>query len=134
MEIESGTRAKLIYGIASSMLILGLLLNYFNLGTSNFAGFSSVGNWLIYVAFVGLMLGTVIAISKKKRTVDERMEFVAAKALRITFLSLLITSFITMTIDGIREITIPYHMFMSYLICGLLIIYFVTYKILLRFY
>lgn len=62
------------------------------------------------------------------------MEFVAAKALRITFLSLLITSFITMVIDGIKAITIPYHMFMSYLICGLLIIYLVTYKILLRFY
>ncbi|RLG25912.1 hypothetical protein DRN85_04465 [Methanosarcinales archaeon] len=134
MEIESGTRAKLMYGIASSMLILGLLLNYFNLGTSNFAGFSSVGNWLIYLAFVGLMISTVIALSKKRRAVDERMEFISTKALRITFLSLFVASFIIMIIDGIKAITIPYHMFMSYLVCGLLIIYFITYKILLRFY
>jgi len=134
MEIESGTRAKLMYGIASSMLILGLLLNYFNLGTSNFAGFSSVGNWLIYLAFVGLMISTVIALSKKRRAVDERMEFISTKALRITFLSLFVASFIIVIIDGIKAITIPYHMFMSYLVCGLLIIYFITYKILLRFY
>jgi len=134
MEIESGTRAKLMYGIASSMLILGLLLNYFNLGTSNFAGFSSVGNWLIYLAFVGLMISTVIALSKKRRSVDERMEFISTKALRITFLSLFVASFIIVIIDGIKAITIPYHMFMSYLVCGLLIIYFITYKILLRFY
>jgi hypothetical protein len=52
------------------------------------------------------------------------MQFVATKAMRLTFLCLIITAFIIMVIDGIRPIVIPYYMFMSYLISGLLAVYY----------
>lgn len=132
--MENKTRVMIMYAIALAMLILGLLLDYFKIGSPNFQIFGSVGNWLIYIGFVGLIIATVrlIFISKKKKAVDERMEFVATKALRITFLSLIIGAFIIMIIDGIKTITISYHMFMSYLVCIILVIYFIAYKILLK--
>ncbi|MBU1135913.1 MAG: hypothetical protein KJ559_00165 [Nanoarchaeota archaeon] len=135
MEMENKTRVTIMYAIALVAFILGLLFNYFKIGSPHFQTFGSVGNWLIYLGFVGLIIATVrlIFVSKKKTT-DERMEFVATKALRISFLSLIIGAFIIMIIDGIKTITIPYHMFMSYLVCGLLLIYIIAYKILLKFY
>lgn len=134
--MENKTRVTIMYAIALVALTLGLLFDYFKIGSPTFQIFGSVGNWLIYTGFIGLIIATVrlIFVSKKKKTIDERMEFVATKALRISFLSLIIGAFIIMIIDGIKTITIPYHIFMSYLVCGLLLIYIVAYKILLKFY
>jgi len=132
--MENKTRAKIMYGFAIVMLVMGLLFNYFNLGSSNFQIYGSVGNWLIYLGFVGLIIATVRAISRKRKTVDERMEFIATKSLRISFLFLIGLSFIVMIIDGIKTITISYHIFMSYLVSAMLMVYFIAYKILLKFY
>jgi len=93
-----------------------------------------VGTYFIFAGFVGLIGATLTEIMRRDRTVDERMQFVATKAMRLTFLCLIITAFITMVIDGIRPITIPYHMFMSYLVSGILAVYYISYKILLRLY
>lgn len=62
------------------------------------------------------------------------MEFIVAKADRITFLCLFLVAFVIMIFDGIRPITTPYYLFMSYLVCGLLLVYISSYKILSRFY
>lgn len=136
MEMKNKTRVTIMYSIAVVWIMLGLLLNHFNLGSSDFQIYGSVGNWLIYIGFIGLIIATVrlIFISKKRKTVDERMYFVAAKALRIAFLCLFIVAFIIMIIDGIKPITTPYHLFISYLVCIILIVYIISYKILLRFY
>ena len=126
----------MMYSIALVWIMLGLLFNHFNLGVSNFQIYGSVGNWLVYIGFIGLIIATVklIFIAKKRKTIDERMEFVATKANRVTFLCLIIAAFVIMIIDGIKPITMPYHLFMSYLVCGILIVYFISYKVLLRFY
>jgi O-antigen/teichoic acid export membrane protein len=123
-----------MYAFALICIMAGLLFNYFNIGNSNFQIYGSVGNWLVNIGFVGLIIATVRLLARKKQNKgDERMEFVATKALRITFLFLIIGAFILIIFDGIKTITLPYHLFMSYLICVLLIIYFVTYKLLLRY-
>ena len=121
------------YGFALIVLVLGLLLSYFKIGNT-FLGFSSVGTWLIYIGFIMLAIITLQFFSNKKRIVDERMIFIANKAMRFTLLSLIIIAFIIIVIDGVNTITIPYHLFMAYLICLLLIIYVISYKILLRKY
>jgi len=77
---------------------------------------------------------TLQVISKKKRLVDERMEFVASKASRITFIIIILAAFIIMVIDGLKPIVVPYSYFMSYFICGIVLANLVSYKILLRFY
>jgi len=119
------------YGFALSLVVAGLLLAYLNIGTE-FLGFASVGTWMIYVGFVMMAVVTLQTITKKKRVVDERMEFVAAKAGRVTFIAIILTAFIVMILDGIRPISIAYSYFMSYFICGILLVYLVSYRILLR--
>lgn len=133
MENKTKLKQGIRYGFAVIVIIIGLILNYANLGGS-FLGFSSIGSWLIYIGFVMIAIVSLQVILNKKRVVDERMVFVADKANRIAFLALIIAAFVIMIIDGIRPITIPYHMFMAYLVCGILVVYVIAYKILLRYY
>jgi len=121
------------YGFAVILIMTGLLTLHYNIG-NEFLGFSSVGTWLIYVGFIMLAIITLQLISNKKRIVDERMQFIATKAARITFIAIILTAFIIMVVDGIKEITISYSYFMSYFICGIILIYLISYKILLRYY
>jgi len=131
--MKNKTRVKMTYVWGFILILAGLLLNYFNVGNPNFKIFGGIGNWFIYIGFVGLIIATVRLLSRKKeRKIDERMEFVATKALRITFLFLILGTFIVMIIDGVKTINTPYHLFMSYMICLLLIVYFIAYKILLN--
>jgi hypothetical protein len=129
--MKNKTRLGLKYGFAVFLIIAGLILMYLKIG-EEFLGFSSVGSWLIYVGFVMLAIITLQLISNKKRIVDERMEFVATKAARITFLALIIFAFLIMIIDGIKPITMPYSYFMSYLLSGIVFIYFISYQVLLK--
>ncbi len=131
--METSTRAVLKYSFGIVAIVLGVVLNHFDVGTASFAGFGSVGTWLICIGFLSLIISTFAVVVQKKRVVDERMLFVAAKANRIVFLSLVIIAFIVIVIDGIRPITMPYYLFMSYLVCVLMLVYFVSYKLLLRF-
>ena len=132
--MEKTRRRMIKYAFALAMLIFGVLLNHFNLGANSFSVYGSVGTYFIYAGFLGLIGATLTEIWRRDRIVDERMQFVATKAMRLTFLCLIIAAFITMVIDGIRPITMPYHMFMSYLVSGILAVYYISYKILLRRY
>jgi hypothetical protein len=71
---------------------------------------------------------------RKDKIVDERMQFVATKALRSTFLSVIVAAFAIIVVDGIYPITMPYHLFMSYLVAGMLAAYYISYHVLLRRY
>ncbi len=117
------------YSFATLLIISGVVLSYFNIG-NEFLGFSSVSLWLIYVGFVMLTVITLQMLFKKKRIVDERMEFIAAKASRVTFVGIILFAFLIMIIDGIKPIEVAYSYFMSYLICGIILLYIISYKIL----
>ncbi len=121
------------YGFAIIIILAGLVFWRLGIG-DRFLGFSSVGTWLVYVGFVMMAVITLQLLSRKKRIVDERMEFVATKAARVTFTAIIIFAFIVMIIDGIKPITLAYSYFMSYLVCGIVLVYFLSYKVLLRFY
>lgn len=122
------------YGFASALIMLGLTLNYFNLGTQGFTVYGSVGSYLAYVGFMGMIVATLTEMWRKDKIVDERMQFVATKALRSTFLCLILASFVIIVVDGISPITMPYHVFMSYLVAGMLAAYYISYQVLLRRY
>jgi len=122
------------YSFASALLVLGLALNYLKLGAHGFTVYGSVGTYLIYMGFMGLVVATLTDLWRKDRIVDERMQFVATKALRSTFLCLIAAAFVIMIVDGIFQITIPYHLFMSYFVAGILVAYYVSYQALLRLY
>lgn len=120
------------YSFAIFLIVIGLIFSYLNLG-DEFFGFSSVGLWLIYVGLLMLAIITLGLLFNKKRVVDERMNFIALKSSRITFVAIILSAFIIMIIDGINSINISYRYFMSYFISGIVFVYFVVYKILEKF-
>jgi len=131
--MEKKVRSMLKFGWSLGAIILGLLFNQLNIGSTTFSGFDSVGTYLTYIGFLGLVIAGISEFWKKKKVVDERMEYVASKAMRITFVFSIIATFVIIIIDGINPITMPYHLFISYLICGILLVYIALYSILLRF-
>lgn len=120
------------YLFAVLLLVGGIALNYLNIG-KEFLGFESVGTWMIFVSLIMFAIITLQIISNRKRTIDERMESIAYKASRITSLFIIFGAFTIMIIDGINPIKISYAMFMSHMIAWIVLIYFVSYKILEKF-
>jgi hypothetical protein len=134
--MERKTRAAIGYGIAAVSFAMGVLFSHLGIGNHPFfQSFGSLGSWLIYFGFVGLIIVTVrMAIAGREKIVDERMEFLAAKSLRITYTCIIIGAFVLMVADGIWKISIPYHEFLSYLVCAIIVVHFLTYRILLKLY
>ncbi|MBT3464300.1 DUF2178 domain-containing protein [archaeon] len=122
---------KYCFGIF--FIVLGLLFNVFKIGNKEYLGFTNTGNWLLYIGLISIIINTLQIMKKKKRIVDERMLLIASKANRIVFLSIVILAFVLMIVNGIKTITIPYSMFMSYLVCFMMLVYFISYKILLKY-
>ena len=131
--VKNEKRVVWRYTFALVVIVFGVLFKYFDVGRV-FLGFSSVGAWLIYIGFVMLAIISLQLISNRKRIVDERMESLAFKASRMTFLFVVFAAFVVMVIDGVREIIVSYSLFMSYLIAYMMLVYFVVYKILEKYY
>ncbi|GEM_PF-3532789 len=100
------------YVFALAVVSLGVVFVCENVG-SEFFGFGSVGNWLIYVWFVMLAVISLQMIINKKRIVDERMMAMAFEASRITFVFVIFSAFVVIVLDGVKSIAIPYRLFMS---------------------
>ena len=132
--MKKATRVTSKFAFALTLILTGLVLNNVGLGVGNFGTFDSVGTYLIYIGFVGLLLTGLAAAWVKDNVIDERMQFVATKAMKLTFVFLVAVAFVIMIADGIEPITMPYHLFMSYFVSGLLAFYFIAYRILLRRY
>lgn len=121
------------YSFGAALIVIGIILKLFGLGDKEFTGVGSVSNYLIYVGFLSLIAITISSFFKKKQVVDERMIAVSDKANRIVYLSIVIIGFAVIIIDGINPITMPYSISMSYLVCTIMLIRVVSYRILLRF-
>lgn len=106
---------SLAFGIC--LIALGVLLSIFNIG-DEFLGFNSVGSYLLYTGTIAIFIGIFKARELDKKTIDERMAYNALKANRMTYVVFILFAFIVMIIDGIKNISIPYSLFMSYLIMG----------------
>lgn len=122
---------KIIFGVG--MMAFGIILEGLNVGRE-YLGFPSIGSWLIYVGVLSIILSIVQSFVKKEKKIDERMVHLANKANRITFLAVIILSFIVMVVDGIISITLPYGLFMSYFLCFIVFFHLAVYRILLGKY
>jgi hypothetical protein len=132
--MEHTTKMHMKYGFGIILVLLGVIFGLLNIGKNQFFGFSSVPSYLIYIGIISILVMLVSTFVNKKRIVDERMLNIADKATRIVYLCIILVSFAVMIVDGISPITIPYHVFMSYFICVIMLIYVFSYKILLKYY
>jgi len=111
---RKGIRIK--YAAAFIIIIFGLLLEIYEVGGNTFAGFPSVGIWIIFTGFIMTAIISMNVFSKKEKIVDERMEHIGYKASRVTTLILILTLFATMIIDGIQPINTRYYFYASFLV------------------
>jgi uncharacterized membrane protein len=131
--MDKAIQLNIKYGFAFILMAAGIILSYLNIG-QEFLGFTSVGNWLIYIGLVMIGAITLRFFSGKVRKVDERIILISQKASRMTFLLIVLVAFIVMVIDGLYPIRLSYSLFMSYLICFITLAYLISYKLLERKY
>jgi L-asparagine transporter-like permease len=130
IDTKKGIKTK--YAVALAIIIIGILITIFNVGESEFAGFPSLGTWIIFTGAIIAAITTMKLSSKKERIIDERMEHIGYKASRVTTLMLILTLFSTMILDGIYTLTIPYHIYASFLVCFYIAVYVISYKVIER--
>lgn len=130
------TKKSMIYRIVfiAILMMMGLLLNHYNIGTNELFGYSTVGNYLIYISFVMILVTSLIYFTKREKIIDERIEMLRYKAGTLTFTVFIFIAFAIIILDGIQPITMRYSMFISYAICAVLVFYVIAYKILERKY
>jgi len=130
------TKKGMIYRIVfiAILMMMGLLLNHYNIGTNELFGYSTVGNYLIYISFVMILVTSLIYFTKREKIIDERIEMLRYKAGTLTFTVFIFVAFAIIILDGIQPITMRYSMFISYAICAVLVFYVIAYKILERKY
>jgi len=116
------------------LIIAGLLLNHYNIGTNELFGYSTVGNYLIFIGFVMILTTAMTYFTKREKIVDERIEMLRYKAGTLTFMVFIFVAFALIIWDGIQPITMRYSMFISYAVCAVLVFYVIAYKILERKY
>ncbi len=116
------------------LMISGVLLNHYNIGRNELFGYSTVGNYLIFIGFVMILATAMIYFRKKENIIDERIEMLRNKSMTLTFTVFIFVAFALIIWDGIQPITMRYSMFISYAVCAILVFYVITYKFLERRY
>lgn len=132
-KVNTKNRIKTRYAVAIAIILTGLLFQIFEIGNETFAGFPSLGMWIIFTGFITTAIVSINAFSKKEKIVDERMENIGYKASRVTTLILILALFATMIIDGIHPINTRYYMYASFLVMFYILTYILSYKIFERY-
>jgi uncharacterized membrane protein len=130
------TKKSMIFRIVfiTVLIVSGALLNQFNVGTNELFGYSTVGNYLIFIGFVMVLVTTITYFTKREKIIDERMEMLRNKTMTLTFTVFIFAAFALIIWDGIWPITMRYSMFISYAVCTMLLFYVIAYKVLERRY
>jgi hypothetical protein len=131
-KINTRKRIRVKYAVAIIIILSGILIEIFEIGGNPFAGFPSLGIWIIFIGFITTAIISMNVFSKKEKIVDERMEHIGYKASRVTTLILILTLFATMIIDGIQPINTRYYFYASFLVSFYILTYLISYKIIER--
>jgi uncharacterized membrane protein len=115
------------------LIVAGIIINLL-VSPKEFFGYNSVGTYLIFCGMLILALALLRGFVLKPRKYDERMMAIALKSTRLTFIIFILSAFALMIIDGIKPITLPYSIFLSYFVCFILLCNIVIYKIMLKYY
>lgn len=130
------TKKGMIYRVVfiAVLMVSGLLLNFYNIGENELFGYSTVGNYLIYIGFVMILVTSMMYFTKREKIIDERIEMIRYKAGTMTFMVFIFVAFVIIILDGIQPITMRYSLFISYMVCAILVFYVIAYKVLDRKY
>jgi uncharacterized membrane protein len=130
------TKKSMIYRVVfiAVLMVVGIALNHYNVGTNELFGYSTVGNYLIYIGFVMILVTSLIYFTKREKIIDERIEMLRYKAGTLTFTVFIFVAFAIIILDGISPITMRYSLFISYAVCAILVFHVIAYKILERKY
>ncbi len=130
------TKKSMIYRVIFivALMVTGITLNHYNIGANELFGYSTVGNYLIFIGFVMILATAIIYDTKREKIVDERIEMLRYKAGTITFTFFIFVAFAIIIWDGISPITMRYSLFISYAVCAILVFHVIAYKILERKY
>ncbi|NPV49667.1 MAG: hypothetical protein HPY60_00510 [Candidatus Methanofastidiosum sp.] len=130
------TKKGMIYRVIfiAILMVLGITLNLYNIGSNEFFGQSTVGNYLIYIGFVMILVTSISYFKKREKIIDERIEMLRYKAGTMTFMFFIFVAFVIIILDGIQPITMRYSLFISYMVCAILVFYVIAYKVLERKY
>jgi uncharacterized membrane protein len=131
-KVNTRQNMKTKYAGAITIILIGLIFQIFEIGGNQFAGFPSLGLWIIFTGFIMLSIISMSIFSRKEKIIDERMEHIGYKASRVTTLILILVLFSTMVIDGIYTLQTPYYLYASFLICFYIFTYLISYKIIER--
>jgi len=131
-KVNTKKNMKTKYAGAITIILIGILFQLLEIGGTQFAGFPSLGLWIIFTGFIMLSIVSMSVISKKEKIIDERMEHIGYKASRVTTLLLILVLFSTMVIDGIYTLNTPCYLYASFLICFYIFSYLISYKIIER--
>lgn len=126
------TKKSMIFRIVFIIVLIvsGALLNQFNIGTNELFGYSTVGNYLIFIGFVMVLVTTITYFTKREKIIDERMEMLRNKTMTLTFTVFIFAAFALIIWDGIWPITMRYSIFISYAVRTMLLFYVIAYKML----
>jgi drug/metabolite transporter (DMT)-like permease len=131
-KIYTKKKIKYNYVAAIIVILIGAAFTVFEIGGSPFAGFPSLGIWIMYTGGIIAIIASINLFSRKERIVDERMEHIGYKASRVTTLTLILLLFTTMIVDGIYTIELPYYLYASFLVCFYIASYLISYKLIER--
>jgi hypothetical protein len=131
-KVNTKKNMKTKYAGAITIIFIGTVFQLLEIGGTQFAGFPSLGLWIIFTGFIMLSIISISILSKKEKIIDERMEHIGYKAFRVTTLLLILVLFSTMVIDGIYTLNTPYYLYASFLICFYIFSYLISYKIIER--
>ncbi len=115
------------------LIVAGIIINII-VSPKEFFGYNSVGTYLIFCGMLILALALLRGFVLSPKKIDERMTAIALKSTRLTFVVFILSAFLLMIIDGIKPITLPYSIFLSYFVCFIILCNFVIYKIMLKYY
>lgn len=119
--------------IAFILIAVGIVLN--SMGFNNgFFEFASFGNWIVFLGTMILIVSLINLIFSNKTIVDERTAMIKFKSAQVSYVFFLILAFILMIIDELNPLEIKISYLLSYLICAILIVNFLTYRILNKIY
>lgn len=129
--MEDKFKMKAIF--AAILIVAGIIINLI-VSPEEFFGYNSVGSYLIFCGMLMLIIVLFRGFVIKPKKADERMTLIALKSTRLTFVIFMLSAFILMIIDGIKPITMPYHTFLSYYVCFILLCSVIIYRIMLKYY
>ncbi|MGV8141995.1 MAG: DUF2178 domain-containing protein [Candidatus Woesearchaeota archaeon] len=118
---------------ATILIVAGIIINIL-VAPKEFFGYGSVGTYLIFCGMLILILALLRGSVLKPKKLDERMMSIAMRSNRVTFVIFVLSAFVLMIADGIKPITLPYHIFLSYFVCFIILCNFIVYKIMLKYY